>query len=71
MEEDEESTSWVNNYDSIVSDYPFYSIPIGILRNPQRWPMEEKQLRSLIAFKALRARPSDLQLASKFLFPND
>jgi hypothetical protein len=46
-------------------------MPIGIIRNPSKFNFNEQLLGDLIAFKAITAGSSDIQLAAGFLFPKE
>ena len=51
--------------------YPFYYIPINVIRNPSGFNLKEDELKTLIALKSLEATPKDLRLAYSILFPEN
>lgn len=52
-----------------MHNYPFHSIPIGVIRNPAHFNIPQEDLHKLIAFKAIKARGEDVKLAAAILLP--
>ena len=71
FEVEDEGSKWTQNYQQIIQDYPFYNIPIGIIRNPTKFNLPTEQTKKLVAFKAINARAEDVNLAIQYLMPGE
>jgi hypothetical protein len=64
---EDSSDNWKVDYSAAINMYPFHHIPVGLVRNPDKFPMEETMKQELIAFKALSLQGEDLDKAIHLL----